>query len=133
MAVFYGVIGGALMVHRDGIDFNVLEPAALAIALFVVICAGFGAAVAWLVDVAAREDAWPRRVSWWLLAPPLLLALIPPFVVIAFAAVAFNWLATTADNDTWRWRLVQVGAFAVMAALFVVGAVDIARDTASLA
>ena len=30
MAAFYGVLGGALMVHRDGIDFNVLEPATLA-------------------------------------------------------------------------------------------------------
>ena len=26
MAVFYGVVGGAMMVHRDGIDFHALNP-----------------------------------------------------------------------------------------------------------
>jgi hypothetical protein len=41
MAVFYGVIGGALMVHTDGVDFTRLEPAALAIAMFVALCASF--------------------------------------------------------------------------------------------
>src|SRR5262249_36438046 len=54
-ALFYGVIGGAMMVHRDGVDFNVLEPVVLAIGSFVIICAGFGAIVAWLVPAAARS------------------------------------------------------------------------------
>jgi hypothetical protein len=133
MAAFYGVLGGAIMVHRDGIDFKVLEPAGLAIALFVAICAGFGAVVAWLVDAAAREGSWTGRLSWWLLAPPFLLILFPPFAVLALAAAGFNRVATTADNATWRWRVVQFGALVVMTSLFAFGAVDLARDTASLA
>jgi hypothetical protein len=132
MAVFYGVLGGAMMVHRDGVDFNVLEPAGLAIALFVAICAGFGAVVAWLVDAAARQGGWPFRLSWWLLAPPLVLVMLPPFVVVAFPAVACNWLAATADSETRRWRILQFGALAVMTGLFALGVVDLTRDTVSL-
>jgi hypothetical protein len=131
-ALLYGVLGGAMMVHRDGIDFQVLEPVALAIVLFVAICGGFGAVVAALVIRAARTDAWPHRTSWWVLAPPLVLVLFPPFAAVALAAVAINWPATANGRATWVWKGVEAGAFAVMAALLVVGAVDLARDTAAL-
>ena len=50
MAVFYGVVGGALMVRTDGVDFTRLEPAPLAIAMFVALCACFGAVVAHFVN-----------------------------------------------------------------------------------
>ena len=43
MATFYGVVGGAMLVHTNGVDFKLLKPAVLAIALFVAISAGFGA------------------------------------------------------------------------------------------
>jgi hypothetical protein len=132
MAAFYGVVGGAMMVHRGGVDFNILEPAALAIALFTAICAAFGAAVAWLIDAAAATDAWPQTRRWWLLGPPLVLVVIPPFVIAGFAAGAFNWLETTAARGTWRWRALEGCALAVMFGLFLLGAVDLTRDTASL-
>jgi hypothetical protein len=130
MAVLYGVLGGAMMVHRDGIDFRVLEPALLAITLFVAICAGFGAVVAWLVSAAAADDGWARTRSWWLLGPPLVLLVFPPFAVAAFAAGAFNWLAAVTNPR--RWRVIEVGAYIVMSALFVFGVVDLARDTVAL-
>jgi hypothetical protein len=131
MAALYGVLGGAMMVHRDGIDFRVLEPALLAIALFVAICAGFGAVAAWLVSAAAADDGWPRSRSWWILGPPLVLLLFPPFAIAAFAAGAFNWLAAV-TAPTKRWRVVETGAYVVMSALFVFGAVDLAQDTVAL-
>jgi hypothetical protein len=132
MALFYGVIGGALMVHRDGIDFHVLEPAVLAIVLFVSICAGFGATVAYMVDASAADEAWPQKSPRWLLAPPLLLLLFPPFLVVATAAVAVNWAGLAADPDDRAWQVVQVGAYAVMSGALILGAVDLARDTAGL-
>jgi hypothetical protein len=132
MAVLYGVVGGALMVHTDGVDFTVLEPAALAIALFVAICAGFGAVVAHLVGGAAAVDGWPRARPWWLLGPPLVLLLFPPFLVVAVVATATNQADAVASPDDGRWRTVRVGALLVMFALLVVGAVDLARDTATL-
>jgi hypothetical protein len=132
MAVFDGVIGGALMVHRDGIDFHVLEPAALAIVLFVAICAGFGAVVTHLVGAAAADGAWPQTRPWWLLGPPLLVLVFPPFVGVAVAGVAINWADAAAGPSHWWWRVVRIGAFAVMSGLFILGAVDLARDTATL-
>jgi hypothetical protein len=109
MAVFYGVIGGAMMVHRDGIDFHALEPAALAIVLFVAICGGFGAVVAYLVGSAAADGAWPQTRPWWLLGPPLLVLLFPPFLGVAIAGVAVNW-ADAAAGPSHRWWRVSVSA-----------------------
>jgi hypothetical protein len=132
MAVLYGVVGGALMVHTDGVDFTVLEPAALAIALFVAICAGFGALVAHLVGRAAAGDGWPRERRWWLLGPPLLLVLFPPVLIVAVVAVATNHADAVVSPDDGRWHTVRAGALLAMLALFVVGAVDLARDIATL-
>jgi hypothetical protein len=132
MAVLYGVVGGALMVHTDGVDFTVLEPAALAIALFVAICAGFGAVVAHLVGRAAAGDGWPRERRWWLLGPPLLLLLFPPVLIVAVVAVATNHADAVVGPDDGRWHTVRAGALLAMLALFVVGAVDLARDIATL-
>ncbi len=132
MAALYGVLGGAMMVHRDGIDFNLLEPVALAIGLFVAICAAFGAAVSWLTNTAVADDGWAARRSWWVLGPPLLVALIPPFVVVACFAGTCNWLARTRHRPVWLWRVVDWSAVTVIAALFCFGAVDLARDSAAL-
>jgi hypothetical protein len=132
MAVLYGVVGGALMVHTDGVDFTVLEPAALAIALFVAICAGFGAVVAHLVGRAAAGDGWSRERRWWLLGPPLLLLLFPPVLIVAVVAVATNHADAVVGPDDGRWHTVRAGALLAMLALFVVGAVDLARDIATL-
>jgi hypothetical protein len=132
MAALYGAVGGSLLVHRDGIDFNVLEPVTLAIVLFVLLCAGFGAFVAWAVNAAATEWRWPRSASWFLLAPPLLLVLLPPFVLVAIPAVVCNWLAERAGTGNQAWRALQGIAVVTMAALFTLGVVDLARDTAGL-
>ena len=131
-ALLYGVVGGAMMVHRDGVDFNALDPVVLAIGLFVAICAGFGAVVAWLVPAAARSGAWPQRLSWWLLGPPLVVLVFPAFLVVAIAGVAVGWAATVADPADRAWRVVRAGAYSVMSLLLIVGAVDLARDTAAL-
>ncbi len=132
MAVFYGVIGGAMLVHTDGIDFRVLEPAALAIALFVAISAGFGAVVTHLVGAAAAPDARPQNRSWWLLGPPLLFVLIPPFLAVALAALLVDRVDAAADPDDPRWRDVRVAALVVMSGMFALGAVDLAQDIATL-
>jgi hypothetical protein len=133
MALLYGVVGGAMMVHRDGMDFQVLAPAVLAIILFVAICAGFGAAVAYFVGASAADEAWPQKPPRWLLAPPLLVLLFPPFLVLAIAAVDVNWAGAAADPNDRRWHVVHVGAFFGMSGVLIVGAVDLARDTAALA
>jgi hypothetical protein len=132
MAGFYGVVGGALLVHTDGVDFTVLEPAGLAIALFVAISAGFGAVVAHLVGLAAADDAWPQTWPWWALGPPLLFLLLPPFLVVALVAVAVHGAAATTEPTARWWRIAHVGALVVMVSLFVVGVIDLTSDAAEL-
>jgi hypothetical protein len=47
---FWGLVGGALVVKDDGVDFTLLEPALLAILLFVALPATGAAATALLVE-----------------------------------------------------------------------------------
>ena len=107
MATFYGVVGGAMLVHTDGVDFKLLEPAVLAIALFVAISAGFGAVVAHLVGLAAADGAWPQRWHWWALGPPMLFLLVPPFLVVALVGFAVHHAATTTEPNARWWRVAR--------------------------
>ncbi len=50
MTVGPAVVVGSLLVHDEGIDFHVLEPVWLAIALFVTLPAVFALCVSWLTD-----------------------------------------------------------------------------------
>jgi hypothetical protein len=132
MAAFYGVVGGAMLVHTDGVDFKVLEPAFLAIALFVAISAGFGAVVAHLVGRAAADGAWPQTWPWWALGPPLLFLLLPPFLVVALVAATVLYAGPTTGSTTGGWRFARGGAAVVMTSAFVLGAIDLATDAAEL-
>jgi hypothetical protein len=68
-----GAVGGAVILHADGVDFRLLEPSWLACALFVVIPAGGGAVTAWppgsrpcrCCSSRPCSDRWP-----WPSAPP---------------------------------------------------------------
>jgi hypothetical protein len=132
MAALFGATGGAVVVHTGGVDFTVLEPVALAIVMFVALNAGFGAAVAYLVSRASADDGWASRRSWWLLGPPLAVLLYPPLLVVAAVAVAANLVADRLGARNPWWRGAREVASVVLVALFVAGAVDIARDTAAL-
>lgn len=90
-----GAVVGSMLVHTDGVDFNVLEPQWLAIALFVLIPAAFAYFIGPLEDALARPDAWANRGrrAWLILAISLLA--FPPNVIIAAiaAAVTVVWTA----------------------------------------
>jgi hypothetical protein len=132
MAALYGVLGGAMLVHRGGVDFTRLKPVLLAIALFLAIFAGFGATVAHFVNRAAATGSGLAARSWWLLAPPLAITLVPPIVVGALVAIGLNQVDATANRDDRVWRAVHTTALVVMTGLFVFGAVDLARDALAL-
>ena len=58
-------LGGASVVHEDGIDFTLLEPASLAVALFVALPAAAAAVVVLLVERWSRMEPWAdRRLSF---------------------------------------------------------------------
>lgn len=84
-----GVVVGSMLVHADGVDFNLLEPLSLAVGLFVALPALFGVAVAAAVD-RIDEVGSPGGWKGWI-APAVLVAVFPftlPIVVIAAAVLA---------------------------------------------
>jgi hypothetical protein len=93
--VFGGVVGGAAILHDDGIDFALLRPRELAVVLFVAI-PGLGA---WAIAVLADRwrAAWPgwstrRRVA----------ALVPAAPWAALVTVSIPTLAATVAVDGLR-------------------------------
>jgi len=127
-AAFYGVFGGALIVKPEGVDFVLLEPVTLAIALFVLLPALYGAIVSWLVNRAMADEAWPDRLPWWVLGPPLLLVALPPVMALTLVAV----LGQAAAGSSRVSRFVRAGALMVIAAVFAVAAVNLGSDAAEL-
>lgn len=80
-ALAAGAVGGSILVHADGVDFRVLKPTWLAIALFVAVPAVFGWLIGPVVDHVRRPESWTRigRRRW---ALPFA-ALVPfPFAAI---------------------------------------------------
>ncbi len=73
--IFVGTtVGGSLLLHADGVDFNLLEPTWLAVTLFILIPAGGAALMAFWVE------RWDR---WWLIdRRRTIIAALPTVVLI---------------------------------------------------
>jgi hypothetical protein len=87
-AAFAGVTGGALLVHPDGIDFRVLEPLPLAIAIFIAIPAAYGLVISLFVErrlarPVPAEGSSPRWMAG--LLPMILLLFAGPLGVLTIA------------------------------------------------
>ena len=78
------VVVGSMLVHADGIDYRVLKPTWLAIALFVALPGLFGGLIGPVVDRVASPDSWTRtgRRKW-----ALPVAALVPFPLAAFPLV----------------------------------------------
>ena len=75
-----GAVIGSLLVHADGVDFTLLEPVWLAIAIFVAIPTVFGAVIGPLVNQWDPTDAWVNQGRWR--------RRLIPIAVVAFAFIA---------------------------------------------
>jgi hypothetical protein len=86
-----GLLVGAMLIHADGVDFTVLKPLWLAVALFVLLPAAVGVSLALVVDRVAAPGSWTAqdRVRWGLpavlavLVAPALIVIVPVLVVVA--------------------------------------------------
>ncbi len=118
-SVFAAVVGGAAVVHDEGVDFTLLEPAALAIALFVALPGAAAAVVVLLVERWSRIEPW----SDGRLAVGLCLGAIAGTFALGFAA-----LVAVAALGVRRARLdsmlARVASVAVPATLVAVIAVS---------
>ena len=93
-----GAVVGSALIHADGIDFILLKPAWLAIALFVAIPACFGALIGPVLAWCDRPTAWVNTGKYrpWIL---LVVALaVSPFNVVLVVLIAVVMVV---------WRLVR--------------------------
>lgn len=88
MTVYFGLVGGGGILRPDGIDFTLLSPLPLAVAMFIAIPVAYGAAMPWLTERLSREGSVMRRRRWaWIVG--LLPLLIANIVGILMLLVAF--------------------------------------------
>jgi len=114
-AVLAAALGGANIVHEDGVDFTVLEPAAVAIALFVLLPGAAAALVVVLVERGSRVEPWAdRRLSAGLCAA----ALAGSFALFFAAVVGIAALAIRRVGASGVLR--RIAAVVVPAGLVVV-------------
>lgn len=106
VAAASGAVVGSMLVHDDGVDFHVLKPMWLAVALFVALPALFGLAIGLAVDrVAVTGVAAGRRRWGWPLAVVAPFPLVLPVIALAFAVTA----VVTSAGGLLRRRFERVG------------------------
>lgn len=127
---FAALVGGSLFVHEDGVDFTLISPVLLAIALFVLLPGVAAALVVLLVERWDREVAWRnRRLTALVIVASLgsTFALVPA----AFLAIA----ALLVRRAGARERLLQVGRIVVpvgLAAIAVIAGIDLAAESSRI-
>ncbi len=138
MALGAGVVVGALLVSPDGVDFTVLDPPLLPIALFVAIPVLCVAMLASLAHWFLRPDSWwatgdlrlvvGLTAALWIVG----FALLPAVVVLAVAWAAWLRLRSTAVAAVVRSPTTQWAARALLAAVFGVALVSLSSDVQTL-
>lgn len=105
-AVAGATVGGAVLIHDDGVDFTVIEPHWLAVTFFIIIPAAGAALIAWLIE-RFRRFWWRRRMTTAVLS----LAILPAVVFFPVAIVALlgagawllaNRVAPVRSAPEWR-------------------------------
>lgn len=129
-----GAVVGSMLIHADGVDFQVLKPTWLAVGLFVAIPALFGAAIAAAVDRVADLAITPARHRWFV--PIILAAAFPPTIVAAAFAAGVLAIAVPvrrslhlADDPP---RTVMLGVRAAWLAIALLGLAALVGDVRAL-
>jgi hypothetical protein len=105
--VFGAAVGGSAVVHPDGIDFNLLQPLWLAVALFVALPALYGVAMSVLVERGLRGADEGRGGRLWFLGllPFLAIGLFGPIgIAILLLIVGAWWLGRSVPAVVAFWR-----------------------------
>ena len=128
------IVGGALFIHTNGIDFNILEPTWLAVGLFVLIPAAGAGLIAVLVELLHR--------FWWRRRGPTIVVGLPGLAAFAFPPVALGALLVGAvflagmrrpsTRALHTWLPSRIAAIAVFAGVVCFSAIKLTRDIAEL-
>ena len=119
--VFGGIVGGALFISPDGLDFTLLDPLPLAIVMFIALPAIYGVAMSVFVERLLRSDLGASTSWGWLLG---LLPLVafgaagPLGVGLLLLLFGLWWFIRTVPEATTIWRspaVVWIGRVALLA------------------
>jgi hypothetical protein len=131
MTLFFGLVGGAGLIGPSAVDFTLLSPLALAVALFVVIPAAYGAAMPWIAERLLREDSILRRGRWaWIVGlVPLAFANLVGALVLLVALVVWA-VGRSAPSlvEAWRSTVVAWLGRAALVAVAFASASGLVRD-----
>jgi hypothetical protein len=132
MALFFGLVGGAGLVSPDGIDFRVLSPLPLAVAMFVAIAVAYGILMPWLTERMLQEDSVMRRGRWtWIIGLlPLVLANIVGLLVLLLALLVLV-VRRSAPSTVAAWHS-PIATWVGRAVLSIIGlakGVELVRDS----
>jgi hypothetical protein len=129
------IVVGSMLVHTEGVDFTVLKPALLAVALFVAIPFGYVTLLIMLGERVLADDGWFNRAPAGRALIPLVawIPLVPLVPLLAGGWVVREALRRHASGATmlrhpatsWASRLVLV-------AVLVAALVDLTGDIATL-
>lgn len=95
MGIVGAAVGGALVVNPGGIDFTLLEPLPLAIAMFVVIPALYGVATSLVTEMFLRSAESRSKRGWIVvvLLPLLPILALGPLGILVLLATFGVWAA----------------------------------------
>jgi hypothetical protein len=97
---------GSMLIHADGVDFTLLRPTWLAVALFIALPGVFGLLVGSFVDRVGRPGSWTANGRWRWLLPILGLACFPGVLPVlgVTAVVLGGWVAMRSTVEVQRVR-----------------------------
>jgi hypothetical protein len=127
------VVVGAMLVHTDGVDFTMLDPPIVAIALFVVIPGTYAAFLTVLAERWLAPGSFLQRAPLRLCAV-LLLPWVPVFFMLG--AVVAAWCVAEAwrrrGGSLWVTTTLAWSARGALAVVFLIASVDLAADIETL-
>jgi hypothetical protein len=131
MTVFFSLVGGAGLIGPSAVDFTLLSPLPLAMALFVVIPAAYGATMPWIAERLLREDSILRRGRWaWIvgLVPLLFANIVGALVLLVALGVWALGRSTPGVVGAWRSQVVTWLGRAALVAVAVASGAGLVRD-----
>jgi hypothetical protein len=92
MGLFGATVGGAVFIDPVGVDFELLKPSGLAVALFIVLPATYGATTSIVVDEMLERQALQRLPLWLALAPLVLLLVTGVGAAVVLLVLPLAWV-----------------------------------------
>ena len=124
------ITGGAILISPDGVDFTLLEPHWLAVALFIAIPAIGAGLIAWLTELYPRFW-WRKRkltVLAGLAAVPVLIGFPVAIFALVVSAIWFLAMQWPAARSMPAWQPARIAALAVFGIIVLLGLLNLTSD-----